>query len=310
MPSNHLYPNNLNSDFITKVLMNRMRKAGVDMNDIEEEDHYSKYNLWNENIVPMVEMNTDIDEELTLNNLSTRWLTIKKKIASGKYSGGLGEYDGSLNNYDGRLGNYGRGPEPVTSTADEKRNSFENSTNYFDKLIIITSFGPFEGCSINPSWAYTESLKDIVVEWNCRIKCLLICLPVQYRKVNEIFREIIEEFPVIDLFICTGVCMSTTTLCLEEESHCYDRWVEDDCGDQPSINELIKLENGRTTIKLEEYISENIIKSKNCGQFLCNYIYLLTQNRNLKSIFIHVPAHMSFVKEFSEVFRKLLEIEL
>ncbi|KAI3386302.1 hypothetical protein SNEBB_010819 [Seison nebaliae] len=111
---------------MTKVLMNRMRKAGVDMSDIEEEDHYSKYNLWNENIVPVVEMNTDIDEKLILNNLSNRWLTIKIKCfarnleqksanflrphvnivvadnnddkydSDPKYNGGLGKYDGGL----------------------------------------------------------------------------------------------------------------------------------------------------------------------------------------------------------------------
>ena len=153
--------------------------------------------------------------------------------------------------------------------------------------IIITSFEPFGGRSINAS---TELIKNINIK---NIEKIL--LPVDYSKILPKISEIIDSNP--DYLFLFGEAGSYKDITIEYSAHNIANG-KDNSGNILNDSSIIEGAPYELNTKLNINASYfDFLESHDAGKYLCNYSYYLslykTLNKNTKVLFVHIP----FIKE-------------
>ena len=165
------------------------------------------------------------------------------------------------------------------------------------KTLLITGFEPFDGQSINPSWAAVEKLPDTIGEYKlCKLK-----LPTLYQKAPEmVLRKASQVQP--DVIICVGQAGGRDAVTPERIAvNIRDARIADNagtlcsgqriCTDGPAAYfSTLPVEVMSRAIR-DAHIPSSV--SNTAGTYVCNDVLYSVLNHfhgtGVRCCFIHVP---------------------
>ncbi|XP_026859817.2 pyroglutamyl-peptidase 1 [Electrophorus electricus] len=163
-------------------------------------------------------------------------------------------------------------------------------------LVLVTEFGPFRQCLVNPSWEAAKGWK--ITGLGEGIEAQTAEIPVSYAKAQQILAEIWQNMkPKVAVHL--GIAPGTKCIILEQTAKNHDYKDRDVCGFCPAGNFCIEggaeqLDSIISMRSLAKHLKGQgiyIIYSRDAGRYLCDFVYYCSlYYGQRRAALIHVPV--------------------
>ena len=165
--------------------------------------------------------------------------------------------------------------------------------------VLVTGFEPFDGETVNPSWAAVRLLQGTRIGGHRVETC---CLPVIFGRARACLRKAIADTRPV-LIICVGQAGGRAQISLERVAiNVDDARTPDNAGNSP-IDAAIVPDGPAgyfSTLPIKRLLSElhhagiPAEISQTAGTFVCNHVFYglmhsLRNRRGLRGGFVHIP---------------------
>jgi pyroglutamyl-peptidase len=167
-------------------------------------------------------------------------------------------------------------------------------------MILLTGFEPFDGDTVNPSWAAARSAARLLQSEGLDVQA--VELPCVFGDAAKVLADALERFTP-ELVLCAGQAGGRARISLERVAiNCEDARIPDNAGNQPVDEPVVPggpaayftslpVKAALAALTAEQIPAE---MSQSAGTYVCNHVFYalmhaLRLRPGTRGGFVHVP---------------------